>query len=199
MSSTRATQGATPLSLLLSCTLLLLSCTLTLTHSLSATATTTKAFTKRAHASSTLLRSKLIAPLPNIGPLKLGVQPLTPTYNALDRPLKGTNQPVLVSVGIRLIKLTSISDIDETLGANILFNIQWNDPRLKNIITSENAPERIDPMQIWTPDITLANPAKPEEILSETIKLDQHGNVQIVRSGLFTAAVSWCYVFFLFM
>jgi hypothetical protein len=90
---------------------------------------------------------------------------------------------------MRLIKLTSISDINEKLGANILLNVKWNDPRLKGIISKDNSPERVDPMQVWTPDVTLANPAEPVEILTESIKLYHDGTVQIVRGGIFTATV----------
>ena len=132
------------------------------------------------------------------GPAKLGISPLTPTYHAMDRPLKGTGKPIVVNVGIKLIRLIDVSDIDQLLTIDILFNIKWIDERLVGLIPKNESPSRVDPMQIWTPGISIANAASPPELLSEGIKLSNDGTVEISRNGLYSAAVEVDVSFFPF-
>ena len=124
------------------------------------------------------------------GPAKLGINLLAPGYHAMDRPLKGSGKPVVVTVGIKLLKLIDVSDLDELLTVDVLFKIQWVDPRLIGIISKEESPSRVDIMQVWTPGISLANAASPPELLFEGIKLSHDGTVEIIRNGLYSAAVS---------
>ena len=125
----------------------------------------------------------------SFGPEKIGTGPIKNGYNAMDRPYKGQDKPVVVDVGIKLINLQEISDVDQKLGLNILFNIQWKDPRLVGVVSKNDSPQRIDIMQIWTPGIALANPATPPELLSEGVKLYSDGTVELLRRGLYSASV----------
>ena len=123
------------------------------------------------------------------GPAKLGVQILKPGYKPMDRPSKGTGKPDVVDVGIKLMNLQEVSDVDMLLGVNLLFQMKWKDARLAGIVKKEESPMRIDAMQIWTPGVAIANAASPPDLMSEGFRLYEDGTVELTRNGLYTAVV----------
>ena len=81
------------------------------------------------------------------GPAKLGIGLLKNGYQPMDRPSKGTDKPDVVTVGIKLISLIDVSDIDQLLTIDALFQIKWTDPRLIGVVSPIDSPQRIDSMQ----------------------------------------------------
>ena len=75
--------------------------------------------------------------------------------------------PTEITVGLLLIDLTTISDVDQTVALDALLSLQWTDHRL-----DAAAGCRYDYLAIWTPGIQLFNSAtvasrRPPQILVE--------------------------------
>ena len=136
-----------------------------------------------------LIKSK-DAPNP-YGPAKLGVGLLVKNYNPMNRPLKGTGSPDIVSVGIKLLRLVHVSDINHELKVDVLLTVRWKDIRLIGVVPKVDSPQIIDTMQIWTPGVSIARGRVLESplVYHEGIKLYSDGTIEITRTALYTADV----------
>jgi hypothetical protein len=145
---------------------------------------------QRVRADRGLARSAARAAGAYSGPSKIGVGALRAGYNPMDRPTKGSGAADAVTVAAKLAKLVTISEIDELLTAEMVLVLQWKDARLRGVVPADApAPQRVDPMQIWTPGITLANAIAEPEVLSEGVHLSHDGTVRLVRNVLYSATV----------
>ena len=123
------------------------------------------------------------------GPQKLGAGLLVKDYNPMIRPGKATAKADIVSVGIKLLRLIDVSDIHQELKVNLLLKIKWKDQRLANIVDEIDSPQRVDSMQLWTPDVSLANAKGVTELLNEGAHLYSDGSIEVIRNALYTADV----------
>ena len=95
-----------------------------------------------------------------------------------------------IYIGLYLIDLTSIDDVDQTFTADFYTIVRWNDSRL----TLENPTEvqmlRIfDTEEIWHPMIYIINQRRLSTQLENIFRVDPAGNVQYVQrfSGEFSS------------
>ena len=122
-------------------------------------------------------------------PTKIGLKPLKENYNPLTRPKGKDKAATNVRVGIKLLALTEVSDIKQQLRIDILSQLSWIDTRLKDVVSKEDEPQHVDPMQIWSPGLAVANIDAPTIILSEGVTLWNDGTINLVRHSIETAAV----------
>lgn len=87
-------------------------------------------------------------------------------YQAGQRPIQGPH-PTQVSLGLTMVDLIAINDLNQTVTLDAVLNVRWQDPRLANNIGC-----RFSLQQIWHPDIQLVNSGdvtarQPLELLVE--------------------------------
>ena len=123
-------------------------------------------------------------------PAKLGVGMLRSDYKAMDRPSRGTDKADVVTISAKLVRIETVSEVDNAISAELLLVLKWKDQRLSGIVGKDEPPQRVDIMQVWTPGMSLSNAAETPEILSEGVHLAYDGTVTLVRDILFTATVA---------
>jgi len=104
-----------------------------------------------------------------------------------DSPPIQAGEPVKVALGIALIDLYEINDADQTFRADVLAELNWQDPRL-------GAQARGGPLDecnlrlgdIWHPDIRGINVRTQHRVLGETLRIDDAGNVHYEKQLLGT-------------
>lgn len=74
-----------------------------------------------------------------------------PRIRTAQRPGAG-GAPTEVSIGVRMVDLTDINDVDQTLTGDFAVFLQWTDPRLEGLDGC-----RIPLDRVWTPGIRFAN------------------------------------------
>jgi len=80
--------------------------------------------------------------------------------------------PTEIIVGLALVDLTTISDVDQTVALDALLSLQWTDHRLDSA-----AGCHYDFLTIWTPDIQLFNTATVESRRPPQILVEADGRV----------------------
>lgn len=124
-----------------------------------------------------------------VGVQKLGVGLIKPGYVAMDRPGKG-GPATPVQVGVKLLRVLDVIIVDDTLMSDLLIQLKWRDPRLANLVPAGSPPQRVDPLQVWTPGFELANARSPMQITHEGVKLSRDGTVHLIRKAVAPAVVS---------
>ena len=94
-----------------------------------------------------------------------------------------TGTPTEVSVGLMLIDLSSISDVNQTITLDALLTLQWADHRL-----DAAAGCRYDTASIWTPDIHLLNSATVQPRQPPQVLVSPDGGV--VFTARYTATIA---------
>jgi len=96
-------------------------------------------------------------------------------YNATARP-DPTSVPTVVSIGVFVLDLVTIDDLEQQFTADLIANVQWNDPRLAT--SDGGVGERILPLaQVWNPGVGILNRRSIDALLPETVRVDAAGNV----------------------
>ena len=85
-------------------------------------------------------------------------------------------EPVEVAVGFRLIDVTQIEDISQTITADFLLLKTWRDTRLSALAGCQFAPERI-----WTPKIDVVNSGRLFDRLQERVEILEGGEVRYLQ------------------
>ena len=91
--------------------------------------------------------------------------------------------PTEVGVGLMLIDLSSISDVNQSITLDALLTLQWTDHRLDAV-----AGCRYDTGTIWTPDIHLFNSATVQPRQPPQVLVSPDGNV--VFTSRYTATIA---------
>jgi gamma-aminobutyric acid receptor subunit beta len=91
--------------------------------------------------------------------------------------------PTEVGVGLMLIDLSSISDVDQTITLDALLTLQWTDHRLDGVASC-----RYDTAAIWTPDIHLLNSATVQSRQPPQVLVNPTGDV--VFTARYTATIA---------
>lgn len=85
-------------------------------------------------------------------------------------------EPTLVTVGLRIVDLTEISDVTQTLSGNFALSISWTDKRLVDL---ENC--RIPLDKIWAPKIEFLNSGRLFADLPEVANIGPGGSIQYLQ------------------
>lgn len=98
--------------------------------------------------------------------------------------------PTKVYIGLFLIDLISIDDVNQTFTADFYAIVRWNDSRLAIENPTEDQMMRLfDIEEIWHPMIYIINQRRLSTQLERIFRADQAGNVQYVQrfSGEFSS------------
>ncbi|MEP2027314.1 MAG: hypothetical protein ABJI96_01250 [Paracoccaceae bacterium] len=106
-----------------------------------------------------------------------------PTYRTEVRP-NSSEQPTVVSMGMRLLDLTEINDVDQTISVDFAVKMQWVDSRLASF-GGCNLP--ID--QVWFPEMTMKNSGRMFERWPQAVNVEEGGAVTYLQriSGTFSS------------
>lgn len=85
-------------------------------------------------------------------------------------------KPVEVTVGLRLLDVTAIEDIDQTITVDYLLVQTWSDPRLKNYVGC-----RFDLDQVWYPKIDILNSGRLFMRLPNEVEVLEGGRVRLLQ------------------
>ena len=85
-------------------------------------------------------------------------------------------EPVAVDLGLRLIDVTAIEDISQTITVDFLLSKTWRDPRLGDLEGCQFHPD-----VIWTPKIDVINSGRLFERLHEQVEIFADGQVRYLQ------------------
>ena len=92
-----------------------------------------------------------------------------------DRP-DADGPPTRVSVGVRLLDVTKIEDVNELVTLDLVVVRQWRDSRLASLAGCE-----LEIAKIWTPDLTIRNSGRVFPLLPERAAIGPGGAVNYVQ------------------
>jgi len=98
--------------------------------------------------------------------------------------------PTKISIGLFLLDLISIDDVDQSFTADFYAVVRWNDPRLSIADPTEAQMIRVfDIDEIWHPLTYVINQRRMTRQLDNVFRVDSAGNVQYVQrfSGEFSS------------
>ncbi|XP_010792817.1 acetylcholine receptor subunit alpha [Notothenia coriiceps] len=105
------------------------------------------------------------------------VQKLFIGYNKVVRPVNHFKDPVIVTVGLQLIQLISVDEVNQIVSSNVRLKQQWEDVNLKWNPQDYGGIKkiRVPSKDIWRPDLVLYNNADGDfAIVHETKVLLEH-------------------------
>jgi hypothetical protein len=82
-------------------------------------------------------------------------------------------QPTEVLVGLRLIDVTGIEDVSETITVDFMVNQEWTDQRLAAFAGCKYSPD-----EIWTPQIDVVNSGRLFARLPKTVEVLANGRLR---------------------
>jgi hypothetical protein len=93
--------------------------------------------------------------------------------------------PTKVYIGLYLLDLISIDDVNQSFTADIFAMVRWNDPRLAIKDPSESPILRnFDLEEIWHPMTYIINQRRISRQLDDIFRVDPAGNVQYIQRFL---------------
>lgn len=95
--------------------------------------------------------------------------------------------PTEVTVGMRIMDITEINDVDQTISVDLAIKLAWTDPRL-----AQFAGCRLDVEEIWFPTLVLRNSGRLFQRWPDKVSVDEGGEAMIIQrvSGTFASYVS---------
>jgi hypothetical protein len=90
--------------------------------------------------------------------------------------------PTDVALGVLLIDLLAIDEVDQRFDADLRIEYRWRDPRLApGSLGCESAGARIPPEWVWHPDTLLLNAIDAEESLDPAVAIGRDGDLRLVQ------------------
>ena len=83
--------------------------------------------------------------------------------------------PTKVFVGLYVLDISKINDVDQSMTADFALRVRWRDPRLA---TDKPGVRTFEVQDIWTPRLTVVNSRRLWKTWPDTVNVDQDGNVQ---------------------
>ncbi len=83
--------------------------------------------------------------------------------------------PTKVFVGLYVLDISKINDVDQSMTADFALRVRWRDPRLA---TDKPGVRTFGVQDIWTPRLTVVNSRRLWKTWPDTVNVDQDGNVQ---------------------
>ncbi|KAI9330495.1 neurotransmitter-gated ion-channel ligand binding domain-containing protein [Zopfochytrium polystomum] len=132
-------------------------------------------------ASATTSTATAAAPTASSSALSLNgvVNQLLTGYDKTVRPSAGTGDPTLVAAQFQINRLFNVNPISSDFKMDLYLRLLWNDSRLATTFTT-NEQIRLDPTNIWVPDVQFYNQHKPTGPTDEScqLKVPASGTVQ---------------------
>ncbi len=91
-----------------------------------------------------------------------------------ERPSASTG-PTKVAVGLYILDISKINDVDQSMTADFVIRVQWHDPGL---ISDEPGMRTFGLEEIWNPRLTAVNKRRVWKTWRDDVLVDQDGNVQ---------------------
>jgi hypothetical protein len=92
-----------------------------------------------------------------------------------DRP-DADGPPTSVSVGVRLLDVSKIEDVDESVTLDLIVVQEWRDSRLASLVGCE-----LEIAKIWIPDLTIRNSGRVFPLLPERAAIGPGGAVKYIQ------------------
>ncbi|KAI9320276.1 neurotransmitter-gated ion-channel ligand binding domain-containing protein [Zopfochytrium polystomum] len=131
--------------------------------------------------SATTSTATAAAPTASSSALSLNgvVNQLLTGYDKTVRPSAGTGDPTLVAAQFQINRLFNVNPISSDFKMDLYLRLLWNDSRLATTFTT-NEQIRLDPTNIWVPDVQFYNQHKPTGPTDEScqLKVPASGTVQ---------------------
>lgn len=84
----------------------------------------------------------------------------------------------LINLGILILDIEAIDDVNQRFGVDMFMNVAWHDPRLALPENERHGQTRTLPMsEIWTPQGMIVNDRGLSARLPRTVDIDDEGNV----------------------
>ncbi|MDW3222699.1 MAG: hypothetical protein R8G34_07370 [Paracoccaceae bacterium] len=95
--------------------------------------------------------------------------------------------PTEVTVGMRIMDITEINDVDQTISVDLAVKLAWTDPRLAPF-----AGCRLESEDIWFPTLVLRNSGRLFQRWPDSVSVDEGGKAIIIQriSGTFASYVT---------
>ena len=92
--------------------------------------------------------------------------------------------PTEVNLGVRVVDLLEINDVNQTITLDMALQFNWNDPRLAHLEGCE-----LPVSQVWHPQLVLENSGRMFERWPENVSILENGGVQYFQrvSGTFSS------------
>jgi len=100
---------------------------------------------------------------------------ILPTLKIDERP-GSTEHPTQVSVGFRLIDITAVEDLSQSIKTDFVISLSWTDPRLAAF---EGCQFNLN--QVWTPQIDIINSGRLFKRLREQVEVLAAGRVRYIQ------------------
>ncbi|EED34463.1 conserved hypothetical protein [Luminiphilus syltensis NOR5-1B] len=107
------------------------------------------------------------------------------SYNASTRP-DHLGAPTTVQVGIMIVDMVSISDVDQTLAVDALLATEWRDKRLESL-----AGCRFSNEEVWTPELALVNTNSLEKVNKRKLLVAEGGTVSSLTRFSGDVLIPW--------
>ncbi|NP_001079601.1 acetylcholine receptor subunit alpha-1-A precursor [Xenopus laevis] len=130
------------------------------------------------------------------------INDLFKSYNKVVRPVKAFKDKVVVTVGLQLIQLINVNEVNQIVTTNVRLKQQWEDVHLKWDPEDYGGIKkvRIPSSDIWRPDIVLYNNADGDfAIVQETkVLLDYTGKIIWLPPAIFKSYCEMIVTYFPF-
>lgn len=92
--------------------------------------------------------------------------------------------PTPVTLGMRMLDLTEINDVNQTISVDLAMRMQWTDPRLADW---EGC--RLSKEAIWFPELVMKNSGRKFERWPQSVSIEEGGKVSYLQriSGTFSS------------
>ena len=97
-------------------------------------------------------------------------------------------KPTEIAIGLYLIDVTRINDIDQSFTANISIRMKWRDPRLAREQHEDQTVCIVDLEQVWNPKVRVLNERAIWKRLADVVEIEADGTVTYVQryNGTYT-------------
>jgi hypothetical protein len=124
--------------------------------------------------------------LPSFATAQSGAEPVAcapPNYRTDTRP-DASGASTVVDLGVRVVDLLEINDVNQTISVDVAVRMRWTDPRLKDW---EGC--RLSILDIWFPELGLKNSGRLFSRWPETVSVEGDGQITYLQrlSGTFSS------------
>jgi hypothetical protein len=122
----------------------------------------------------------LVAPLTSTG--QDAAAPCQVTNYDPDRRPEPADRPTAAHIGLYVVSIDWIDDIDQSFRADFFMTLTWNDSRLAEVVRASGLRScRIPIDDVWHPRINLFNRLEFSRQLADVVTVDSEGQVEYVQ------------------
>ena len=144
------------------------------------------------HTLATFIRAVVAGLVLSLAPVSVLAQGSPPgcdlaDYDRSQRP-DPTGTPTEVGVGVYVVHLDRVDNLDQSFRLDAFFRLSWRDPRLGEVVKAASVAQcRLPRAAVWDPRVIIFNRRDAHVLLPEEISVDASGHViylQRVQSKL---------------